>query len=698
MLELRRAGAAAAALAVLATTNVIALAENDSSEPEESEDQAALSVAVEGEIIYVEDRAPEEASTATSRRVAPDEIQAAPRLSGEDLLELVPGLYMNRHGAEGKGQQLFLRGFDAVHGSDIEVTVGGIPINEPSNVHGQGYVDLGFVIPEVVIGISADKGSFRLGQGPFATAGSVDFSLGVPRSRRGSSVSYEIGTTNRHRLLAVSAPPSEADASFVAIEAMHDDGFGVNRQSERVTALGQRRVWQRGARRLDVVAGAYAARFGEPGTLPLADYEAGTMGFYDTYVDTGEGVSRRVIASVTLGDSTPSHRLRASAHAQWRFLQLSENFTGYLLYPEEGDRRLQQHESLSAGVRTTYERDLVEGVALLVGGDVLGDSLRQHEDQIRDDGTSWQWNRDLDAAQLLGDIRAGARLQSSSRLRFDAGARLDAVYIDARDELEPERSGRHGMVAVSPRISSAVKVSPGLQLFLSYGRGLRPPEARSITTSDLPNEDVDLSLYTGGEPRITTSDAAEIGARLLSGQVDLGGAVFATWIDNEMLFDHVSGTNVELNSTRRLGVEAFVDYGARSWLGVRADVTAVDARFVESGNPVPSAPRFLARIELSLRSGRGVTGEALLTYAGARPLAHGATAGATTLLEIGGRYRWRKLEANLCIDNALDAHWREGEYHFASWFDRSRPASQIPRIHFAAGRPLGVRLALTSWF
>jgi len=52
----------------------------------------------------------------------------------------------------------------------------------------------------------------------------------------------------------------------------------------------------------------------------------------------------------------------------------------------------------------------------------------------------------------------------------------------------------------------------------------------------------------------------------------------------------------------------------------------------------------------------------------------------------------------LQIDNALDAEWREGEYHFASSWDPGAPRSNLPRLHYAAGRPFGARLALTHRF
>src|SRR5690606_30277894 len=120
---------------------------------------------------------PEPPPTVFNTRLTPRDIAAAPRRNAEEILRSAPGRTLVQHGSEGKGHQFFLRGFDAEHGADLEIRVDGIPINEWSNIHGQGYVDLGFVIPEVVDSVEVVKGPFSLEQGAFATAGSVHYRL-----------------------------------------------------------------------------------------------------------------------------------------------------------------------------------------------------------------------------------------------------------------------------------------------------------------------------------------------------------------------------------------------------------------------------------------------------------------------------------------------------------------------------------------
>ncbi len=649
-------------------------------------DDALVALATDGgpasEVIVIEGAAPAVPVTASERTVDEATLAATPRRTADDLLRVVPGLHLSRHGAEGKGAQFFLRGFDAVHGADLEVRVAGVPINEPSNVHGHGYVDLGFLIPEVVGELRAREGSFALAQGDFATAGTVDFELAT--SWRGARVAYEAGATGRHRVVAILAPTGGPREELVAVEALHDDGFGVNRGSERVALIAQTRL-RAGVGWLEPVAFAHAGGFGSPGVLPLADVRAGRVALDGAYA-TGRGGSRRLLVGLRGGRS----ELTGGVWLGWRGLELDENFTGYLLHPVEGDRRRQTHAATEGGAHAGWHRALAPWLDVVAGGELRAVALHQTEDGLTAAGASWRQARVLRATTLGAGARAGFEARRGP-LRVAAGLRADAVVI-AADDLLAERTGRGRRAAVSPRLSAAWERA-ALGLFAAYGRGLRSPEARAFVPAT-PGDDP--RLYDGGDPAITASDAVELGVRVGRGPVTASAAGFATFIAREALFDHVSGVTVVLDGTRRVGAQAAVTWSPARWLRARGDVTAVDARFVASGNPVPGPPRWLGRAGATLARGPWSAG-LLLTHAGARPLAHGATGAASSLLDATAGWRGRHAAVELAIDNALGRAWHEGEYHFASRWDPGEPSSVLPRIHVSAGRPLGARLTVTVW-
>jgi iron complex outermembrane receptor protein len=668
------------------------------------------------EIVIIESQAPVGPGTATARAIDSDTIAATSKHTADDLLRLVPGLHISRHGGEGKAPQIFLRGFDAVHGSDIEVRVAGIPINEMSNVHGHGYVDVGFVIPEVVRTLHARKGSFELDQGSFATAGSLGFELGVAGRDRGTRVQYEIGTTTRHRVLGVVAPEGQSEATFAAVEAVSDQGFGENRSARRASALGQLRVdldtppgagpgaKSDASRFVELTGGVYAARFGEPGTVPVAAVEHGDIDFYDTVVDGGAGSSYRALAGLRLHDQRGDGRLEARAHLGWRALELDENFTGFLIHPELGDRRAQSHESLSGGARASYERDVTPALSLLAGAGVLADRVEQSEEQLDTMGVPWLDGPALTALQLTGDVHVGARVRPHARVRAEAGARLDAALIDARD-LRSDAVASDFMTAVSPRLTTSFALAPAWTLFGAYGRGLRSPEARAVLAAANPAMDPDQPGMPGMDDgqrrsaRIISTDAVELGARgRLGERVSMGMGAFGTWLGSEVLFDHLSGASLARQPSRRLGLELDVTYQPLAWLSLRGDVSAVDARFTDTDDPVPGAPRLLAALAAQAAHRAGFHGGAQLRYLAPRPLAHGATGSAAQVLDLNGGLRLGRYALTLQIDNALATRWREGEYHYASWFDTSQPRSQLPRLHYTAGHPFGVRASFTAWF
>ncbi len=103
------------------------------------------------------------------------DIKLRPINNSQEVLRMVPGLFIGQHAGGGKAEQIFLRGYDLDHGTDIRLTLDGMPVNMVSHAHGQGYADLHFVIPELIQGVDFKKGSYNAEKGNLATAGWVDF-------------------------------------------------------------------------------------------------------------------------------------------------------------------------------------------------------------------------------------------------------------------------------------------------------------------------------------------------------------------------------------------------------------------------------------------------------------------------------------------------------------------------------------------
>ncbi len=129
------------------------------------------------------------------------DISLRPVNSTQDMLRIIPGLFIAQHAGGGKAEQIFLRGFDVDHGTDVAITVDGMPVNMVSHAHGQGYADLHFVIPELVENIRVNKGCYDAGTGNFGTAGAIAFQTKNELDK--SQFTLETGMYNHYRMVTM---------------------------------------------------------------------------------------------------------------------------------------------------------------------------------------------------------------------------------------------------------------------------------------------------------------------------------------------------------------------------------------------------------------------------------------------------------------------------------------------------------------
>ena len=162
------------------------------------------------------------ADAASTGVVTPMELSERARRRPAEALESVPGMVVSQHSGEGKANQYYLRGFNIDHGTDLALSVAGMPVNLPTHGHGQGYADMNFLIPELVSGIQYRKGTYAAESGDFSAAGAIKVGylnvLGAPIAR------VEGGTYGYGRVLAAASPKVGRGHLLVAAEAMGNDG------------------------------------------------------------------------------------------------------------------------------------------------------------------------------------------------------------------------------------------------------------------------------------------------------------------------------------------------------------------------------------------------------------------------------------------------------------------------------------------
>jgi iron complex outermembrane receptor protein len=684
-------------LLLLLATNRVAFAHDDKPEPEPEPEVLPpppenpthpenLTVRVEGQ------KRPGSASEIVIER---DLARAAPHRTGSDMLSVVPGVFVTQHSGQGKAHQIFLRGFDADHGQDVEVWAGGAPINEVSNVHGQGYADMHFLMPEIVRQVRVLPGTYDVHQGDFAVAGSMFVDLGY--AEPGFSASTTIGSFLERRLFLAYHPPSFDEETFVAFEAQATNGFGPNRAARRVSSTGQLGLDLGDSAHLRLQASFYAARFDSAGVLPITALRDPEFDPFTTLDPNQGGDSMRVqvVAEIRqAADDAARDRFSIAPYFVARDLRLRQNFTGYLVDPVAGDGTQQTNDAKTVGLRGKYSRrfdwlsprDEVE-LGVVARSDWI-DQTQQRLSGVNDRVTADLVDSEIRATNLAG--YASAELTAWNRLRMKAGLRADGLFYNARDAVAEFAGAERSSMGfhLGPKVTVDVLTVTGLNVLASFGTGFRSPQARSLADAE-PTPFTEVLSF-------------EAGARYTTGQDFVASlAAFHTRLSNDVFFDPVLARNEPAPATARTGGVATVTSRPTPWFVSQGSITYTHASFLEAsakneeGDLLPYAPQIVARADLGATPElTTVLDRALVLKAGVglsliarRPLPLSELGANIFQADASLGLRWKEIELKADVFNLFDARWFDGEFTYASNFERGDAPSLVPQRHATIGYP-----------
>lgn len=651
---------------------------------------------------------PRSASEATRDR---DVLGAAPHKTASELLRVAPGVFVSQHSGEGKAHQIFLRGFDAVHGQDLELWVGGIPVNEVSNIHGQGYADLHFAMPEVIKEIQSTPGTYDPRQGDFAVAGSIRMKLGL--AEPGITTKGTLGSFGTRRLFLAYHPREASDETFAAFEEYTTDGFGPNRAARRGSFMGQvtHDFGEGLAARL--LATTSAGRFDSPGVVRLRDIERGALDRFGTYDPNQGGASSRTQLLLELHKDEDGAKWALAPFVIFRGLSLRQNFTGFLVESQRGgaeridsDNTQQLQDAVTTGATASYRRNVAvfsKRDAFEVGFYGRTDWIDQSQRRLAAVGgapTETLVDAKVRATNVAGYLDGA--LHPLRRLALRGGVRVDALSFSAQDRLpqggvasagaERTAQGAH----FGKKLTADVLVVPALHAVASYGEGFRSPQARS--------------LASGERTPFTEVKSYEAGVRYGDGLRLQGSlAAFHTRLTDDLAFDEQTARNERAPATQRTGAAIELVARPRSfWTSsvsatyTRASFTNTDARFV-AGDLLPYVPQLVIRADTAIRgrlwrvAGRELEGrvgygiEALAR----RPLPYGEFGKNLFVLDASTGLRLREVELGVDVTNVFDTAHYDGEFVFASNFVRGAPAELVPQRHVTVGPPRALFASLT---
>ncbi|WP_370644236.1 TonB-dependent receptor [Myxococcus sp. RHSTA-1-4] len=631
-----------------------------------------------------------------------DILDAAPRTSAVDLLRAVPGLVASQHSGEGKAHQLFLRGFDALHGQDVELDVGGLPVNEVSHIHALGYADTNFVIPEVVQSLEVTEGSYRASQGDFAVAGTVRMNLGV--AEPGVHLTGTLGQYGQRRLVAT-VRPGDDESTFAAVELGEGRGYGAQRGYGRAALLAQATTKVSDGLTVRALGGSYVTRFDSPGVVREDDLLAGRSTFFSPSTGRQGGtVSRHQLLLGVELPRTGKGRTKLEVFGIRSDLRLRNNFTGYRV-DARGDGLEQTNDSTTVGARAEHRRTVMafgRPVALELGLGARRDGVEQTQRHYREsDGTFY--SEDIDARITQTDVWGWAEARVSlGRWALRLGGRADALGVEVFDALafsDPRFYDGRGYArsAFGMHLGAKAGVEYALsdgaeawRLFASYGDGFRSPQARSLSE--------------GERAPFVSVRGAELGARRDGERWAVQLSLFGSQVDNDFFFDHAVGSTVYTGETLRSGVSAAIQARPLPGLVAALSATVAHAYVTETDTLLPYFAPLVSRadvgwerpLEWAWLGGPGTTFSigTGLTFLGPRPLPFDERSNSVFLADAHLGMRRGEVGVRLEVKNVLDARWRDGEFVYSSRFDPEAAASLVPARHFTAGSPRLASLTL----
>lgn len=664
-------------------------------------------------------------------------LSAVPRADAGQFLTLSPGVWLENHAAEGHANRVFMRGFDAGEGRDIEVRLMGIPLNEVSHAHGHGYADTFVIVPELVDSVRVLQGPFDARQGDFAVAGSVDYTLAVPTP--GLRVALRTGTFSSVRLSATYRPEDAPPGAFVGAALSRTAGYGVRRGADNM-ALNAQYQWRTAGTRMTVFAAAAGSNFQSPGqvradavaarTLPCDDTPDAQ--FFCTHDERQGGTAARLLTSGTLehqdGPRTWTHRV----HASKRNFRVVENSTGFVTDLDapgglqRGDALELTNDAWTLGAESAFkwrtgtaQMPLVHHAGVTVRHDdsTVGARRVRAADAV-------PYLTAIDRVLRVTDLGMYGQMEAAPLdvLKARLGLRADGFVFDVTDRNQPAADRTGPRLTQTRSVATGLSVMPKGSLDWAMTPDVFGAPIHGVVGAGLGTRSTDAGALSDGEfAPFGQVLAADMGllhrARAGVLTVESRASAYYTHVEKDLVFDAIAGRNIPAGRSNRVGASLWARATVGDTFDIAASASWSDARFAETnpadpsspgqyvpltGAYVPYVPMMLGRVDTTWRgeftafgADVGVRAALGVSAMGPRALPLSQTSTPFVLVDPSLAFEAFGTTLELSAQNVLDARYAQGETMYSSYFgDPAAPPTRVATRHITAGSPRQIFLTL----
>lgn len=625
------------------------------------------------------------------------DVKNSPVKSAQEILRKVPGLIIGQHAGGGKAEQLFLRGFDVDHGTDIAIDVDGLPVNLPSHAHGQGYADLHFVIPETIDNIDFGKGPYYADKGNFNTAGYV--SLQTKKAIDKNLFSLEVGQFNTVRALGLfKVLESDYSNAYIGSELVLTDGvFESPQDFNRVNIMGRYNYNNFEDENFTITLSHFQSKWNASGQIPVRAVEQGLISRFGAIDDTEGGITGRSNLWINHRKKLSEHQeLKSKAFVSRYNFELYSNFTFFLEDPVNGDQIRQKEARTIIGAETAYEHTFDQSNERNRLRFNAGLGFRY------DDNNDVELSRTRNRRETLERLAFGdvdevngygfAHLTfKKGDWTFNPGVRIDYFEFDYVDFLSTSFDSRsEDEIIVSPKFNTIYTPNSKLQLFAKAGFGYHSNDSRVVTAGT-------------GEDTLPSAFGADIGAivKPLKGLV-LNAALWSLSLQQEFVYVGDAGVVEPSGKSQRFGVDFGARYQITKWLYANADVNYTYARSTEEPDGqdfIPLAPDLTSSGGISVQNLGNFSGGLSYKYIKDRPANedNSIVAEGYFVTDLNVNYKFAKnWNVGLIVENLFDTEWNETQFATETrLFNETNPVEEIT---FTPGTPFSARVKLSVSF
>jgi len=545
------------------------------------------------------------ADTSTEGAIGALELSERPISRPGEVLEAMPGVIVTQHSGDGKANQYFLRGFNLDHGTDLASFFNGIPVNLPSNAHGEGYTDLNFLIPELVQKIDYGKGPYYANVGDFGSAGweNIQYFQTLPEN----IAKVEFGSWNYERTLLAASTKVGQDNLLGAMEIVHTNGpWDVPENFEKFNGYGS---YSHGdaSQGWSVSALGYHGTWNATNQIPDLAVDEGLVGRFGSLSPTDGGYTDRYLLSGELHRADDHSATKVMAYAYYYKMGLWNDFDFYLNElptipgnPNEsysaiyGDQFEQRDTRWVQGLRATQTyfgqfrgMQMENTFGLDFRNDIIHDELDRTYDRhvflvVRED--------DIVETDLAPYVEN--KMQWLPWFRTAGGFRLDLMnfnntndYTYATNGPQPADTGDLFKAIPEPKLSLIFGPWAKTEFYLNGGLSYHTDDARGATTHLDPLTGTTTSIL--GAPvspvlAVAHSQGAEVGVRTsVIPNLQSSLTYWELRLQSEEVFDGDQGTDVPSPYPDiRKGIEFANYWTPKKWLTIDADFADSQARFI----------------------------------------------------------------------------------------------------------------------